>query len=656
MRYTVFKALIILISLFLMPHTYAQADKIDSLKTVVALNKKDSTEVNTLLEISTLLARSEPTESEDYANKAIALAEQINFKKGQAFGYKNLGLLLYYKGELNKDLVNYWETSLHLFTEINFKSGISNLQSNLGSIYQTKGDDPTALDYFLKSVRIAEEIKDSLRIATAYLNIGSVYINETITYGQALEAFEKSKVISDKINYREGSGYAGINIGELYLKKNDPEAALVALKESMTHFDKTDSNIANSLIMMGRAYVQMNQLNEAEEHYLDAIEIAEQNDSKLEASRASIELGALYRREQKFAKALEQYENALALTAITQVFKDRRDIYEGFAKVYSEIGDYEKAYTYQKQFSDIRESLRSRDYENTLGNLRFQYDIENKEKEIELLNAENEIKAVDLERAAISKKYFLAVAALLFAIAIGILFQYFYIKKSNKKLALERNNAEQILLNILPKETAEELKIYGKVKAKEFKQITVLFTDFKAFSVVAEEISADALVRSVDFYFKKFDEIIEKHGLEKIKTIGDAYMCAGGLPTSNETNAFDAFAAAQEILKFVEDTQISPPKGIHPFEIRIGLNTGPVVAGVVGTKKFQYDIWGNTVNIAARMESSSIAGKINISENTYEILKDKIDFTYRGIITVKNSKKLKMYFAGKDITEPISQN
>ena len=639
-----------------MPYTYAQTDKIDSLKSVVAQNKKDSTVVNALLEISTLLSRSEPEKSEDYAKQAITMAEQINFKKGQAFGYKNLGLLLYFKGELNKDLVNYWKTSLNLFTEINFKSGISNLQSNLGSVYQTKGDDPTALDYFLKSVRIAEEIKDSLRIATAYLNIGSVYINETITYGQALEAFEKSKVISDKINYREGSGYAGINIADLYLKNNDPSAALVTLKESMTYFDETDSNIANILILMGKAYVQMNQLKEAEEHYLDAVEIAEQNDSKFEASRASIELGALYRREQKFAKALEQYEKALALTAITQIFKDRRDIFEGFAKVYAEMGDYENAFAYQKQFSDIRETLRSRDYENTLGNLRFQYDIENKEKEIELLNAENEIKAVDLERAAISKKYFLAVSALLFAIAIAILFQYFYIKKSSKKLALERNKAEQILLNILPKETAEELKTYGKVKAKEFKQITVLFTDFKAFSVAAEEISPDVLVRSVDYYFKKFDDIIEKHGLEKIKTIGDAYMCAGGLPISNETNAFDAFNAAQEILKFVENTLLSPPKGIHPFEIRIGLNTGPVVAGVVGTKKFQYDIWGNTVNIAARMESSSKPGKINISENTYEILKDKLDFTYRGIITVKNSKKLKMYFAGKDISEPISQN
>lgn len=653
MRYSVIKAFFVILTFFFVFDAHAQEDQLDSLKSVVAQNKKDSITVNALLDISTLLSKTEPKTARDYAEKAITLAKEIDFKKGQAYGYKNLGLLLYFKGELNKDLVNYWKTSLNLFTEINFKNGISNLQSNLGSVYQTKGDDPTALDYFLKSVRIAEEINDSLRIATAYLNIGSVYANEAITYNQAFEAFEKSKIIFDNIDYKEGAGYAGINIAELHLKKYEPSAALTALKESISHFDETDSNRANNLIMMGRAYVQLNQFKEAEEHYLDAIAIAEQNDSKMESSKAYIELGNLYKREGKFSKAIEQYEQGLALTAITQVFKDKRDIYEGLAKVYSELGDYEKAFTYQKQFSDIRESLRSGDYEKTLGNLRFQYDIENKEKEIELLNAENEIKAVDLERAEISRKYFLAVSALLLAIALGILFQYFYVKKSNKKLALERNKAEQILLNILPKETAEELKIYGKVKAKEFKEITVLFTDFKAFSVVAEEISADALVRSVDYYFKNFDEIIQKHGLEKIKTIGDAYMCAGGLPVENKTNAIDALNAAKEILAFSKKTLENPPKDIHPFQIRLGINTGPVVAGVVGTKKFQYDIWGNTVNIAARMESNSLPGKINVSENTYELLKDRIDFTYRGIITVKNSQKLKMYFAENNKTEML---
>jgi class 3 adenylate cyclase len=244
-----------------------------------------------------------------------------------------------------------------------------------------------------------------------------------------------------------------------------------------------------------------------------------------------------------------------------------------------------------------------------------------------------------------------ALAALLLAIIVGIFSRYRFIQKSNSRLAEERNKSESILLNILPKETAEELKAHGSIKAKYFKEVTVLFTDFKQFSIVAEGMPAEDLVQNVDYFFKKFDIIIEKHNLEKIKTIGDAYMCAGGLPTENSDHIENAFSAAKEIMAFVKETQDNPPEGIYPFELRIGINTGPVVAGVVGTKKFQYDIWGNTVNIAARMESNSVAGKINVSENTYQHLKEKHPFSYRGEIQAKNDQLLKMYYAEEKMNE-----
>lgn len=171
-----------------------------------------------------------------------------------------------------------------------------------------------------------------------------------------------------------------------------------------------------------------------------------------------------------------------------------------------------------------------------------------------------------------------------------------------------------------------------------------MFTDFKNFTASSEHLSPEDLVRSVDYYFSKFDEIIEKYDLEKIKTIGDAYMCAGGLPMPTKGHALKTLQAAFEIVEFMQEAKQLNNEGIAHFDIRIGINTGPVVAGVVGTKKFAYDIWGDTVNVAARMESNSVAGKINISSNTFELIKEKCDCEYRGEIDVKNKGMMKMYF------------
>jgi class 3 adenylate cyclase len=201
-----------------------------------------------------------------------------------------------------------------------------------------------------------------------------------------------------------------------------------------------------------------------------------------------------------------------------------------------------------------------------------------------------------------------------------------------------------VILNILPQETTDELKKNGKVKAKKHASVSVLFTDFKGFTSYSEKLSPEALVETVGFYFSKFDEIIEKHGLEKIKTIGDAYMCAGGLNQHKEDHANRMVLAAFEIAAFVEATKKDVAANELNFDIRIGINSGPVIAGVVGTKKFAYDIWGDTVNVASRMESMGKPGEVNISENTYQIVKDSYTCKYRGEIAVKNRGAMKMYF------------
>jgi class 3 adenylate cyclase len=209
----------------------------------------------------------------------------------------------------------------------------------------------------------------------------------------------------------------------------------------------------------------------------------------------------------------------------------------------------------------------------------------------------------------------------------------------------EKNRSENLLLNILPAETAEELKRTGMAHAKDFNEVTVLFTDFKNFTKMTEQLNARELVSEINYCYSAFDNIISKYGVEKIKTIGDSYMCAGGLPVENETNPEDTLMAALEIRDFmVREKQKRETLGKSFFEIRIGLHTGPVVAGIVGIKKFAYDIWSDTVNIASRMESSGESGKVNISGSTYELVKEKFKCAYRGKIEAKNKGEIDMYF------------
>jgi class 3 adenylate cyclase len=212
-------------------------------------------------------------------------------------------------------------------------------------------------------------------------------------------------------------------------------------------------------------------------------------------------------------------------------------------------------------------------------------------------------------------------------------------------LSQAQKQTEQLLLNILPKEVADDLKKTGKTQVKRYDLVSVLFTDFKNFTQLSEAIDPEKVVEELNLCFLAFDEICERHNLEKIKTIGDAYMCAGGLPIANESNPYDTVQAALDMQAWMVKMQAEKQaKGEAAWQLCIGIHSGPVVAGVVGKNKFAYDIWGDTVNLASRMESSGEADKVNISGVTYELVKDKFQCTYRGKIEAKNKGEVEMYF------------
>ncbi len=227
------------------------------------------------------------------------------------------------------------------------------------------------------------------------------------------------------------------------------------------------------------------------------------------------------------------------------------------------------------------------------------------------------------------------------------------IEKQKTSLEEEKNKSEALLLNILPEVAAHQLKKKGFVKPKKYNEVSVMFADFVNFSSVSVSYETiEDFLAALSFYFESFDEITTQRFIEKIKTIGDCYMCVGGVPQKNNSHHFDTVLAALEIQRFVEEkAKVDQANGVPVWRLRIGIHTGSVMAGVIGKKKFAYDVWGDTVNVASRMESKGEAGKVNISETTYEAIKTFFKCNFRGKVYAKNIGEINMYFVERILPE-----
>ncbi len=278
-------------------------------------------------------------------------------------------------------------------------------------------------------------------------------------------------------------------------------------------------------------------------------------------------------------------------------------------------------------------------------------------KEQELQTMEFKANQAELNAQKAKNNFFIIIAAISLTLSslIGILFfsrqkTLKELAEKNKVIQEEKRRSDELLLNILPEEVMHELKAHGKTQARNYSRATVLFADIKEFTKISERLSPDEVVEALDTYFERFDKVIEKYDIEKIKTIGDAYVCAGGIPTKNEDNPNLVVRAALECMEEVNKLRAERLKqGKQTFEFRFGIHTGQLVAGVIGIRKFAYDIWGDTVNMAARMQQEGEVGKINISGATYELVKNNFACVHRGKQEVKNKGQVDMYFVEKAI-------
>lgn len=513
------------------------------------------------------------------------------------------------KGDLSEALESYFQAAEIASKEkTNFKLGLVKIA--IADVYSIMENHENAVFYYKEAITIHKNNDSIQYLASALENLGDEYLN-VAKPDSALLMFEQSGPVFKRLGYTEGIAMNIGNKGIAYALLGEDQIAKDEINHAIQMFEKLNNYypITVFLTYMSDLYLNQGNWEEARTYAQKSLDMAQKYGLKEEISAANLQL----------------------------------------SKLYEQAGDSDASLKYFKNHIAYKDSVSNITAVQQMANIRTNFEISQKQLEVDLLNQQKKNQRVVVIATIIA-------LVLICIVAIGLFRRNKFVEKTKKIIEKERNRSDKLLLNILPEETALELKDNGKVTPKKFDSVTVMFTDFEAFTKYSHNLTPELLVKSVDYHFSKFDEIIEKYGLEKIKTIGDSYMCAGGLPFPSKDHAEKMVQAAFEINAFIKNLKKAEVREISHFNIRIGIHTGPVVAGVVGIKKFAYDIWGDTVNIASRLESNCESGKINVSENTYNLIKDSFDCEYRGEIEAKNKGMMKMYYVNhkKGNSEPIS--
>lgn len=667
---------------------HAQAGRADSLKQLLASAPRDTHRVSLLTDYAWEIVDDNPEEALLLSREAVQLAKELGYRKGEATAWNTKGVAEEVLDSLDRAVECYLEAG-RIRGEIGDMLGLASVHNNLGNVYETQGKMPEAVSEGRESLRIVEELGDSVRIARAHLSLGNLFEGMGLmpeAYDQVYAALRIYDSRSDSL----GLAHVYTSLGHIRLEMSlfekaaeyyrnalrirqrlaDPESlanALSDLANALDEMKNKDSTrvaigyydqalkiresagdlagVAATYNNIGVAYKHLEDYGKAMEYLRKGLQIQQQLDDQSELMRVYNSIGDVLYGQGKYREALDY---TLRYAKLAKSVDDKKFIQRSLkdlGKLYAALGDWKKAYDYRVQYDELRwEMLNERQAE----------DFERKEALFTDGRKQREIDRQNHELAqAKTRTWALIGGALALALLVLLLFNRNRIRKranrdlaaKNKQIEQERERADALLRNILPEKTAAELKLNNAVKPQRYESVTVLFSDFKGFTTVAELLSPEELVQELDECFRCFDSIVDKYRLEKIKTIGDAYMCAGGLPEPSETHALDTVRAALEMqLEMQRIIQNKVRAGKPYFEMRIGVHTGPVVAGVVGFRKFAYDIWGDTVNTAARLEQGGEPGKVNISETTWEAVKDQFNCHYRGKLPAKNKGEIAMYF------------
>ena len=617
---------------------------IDSLSTLLKTAKEDTIKANILYSLSTTYIGINPDRATELANQCLTLSEHIDFKRGIGNAYSVIGCTHDVKGNYLPAL-EFNKKSLKVREEIRDKKGIAGSINNIGLIYYSLGNYPEALKNYFSALKMNEELGNKKWQAINLSNIGNIYIKQG-NYPEALKNHFAAIKIYVEIGNKLDLADSYNNVGLTYGKQSNYAEALKNLFASLKINEEIGEKegIALSYKNFGNIYEDQSNYPEALKNYFASLKMAKEIGAEQSISLAYLNIGNVYTKLKKYNAASEYLDKGILLSKEIGALEGIKDGYLRLATLDSSKSNFKQAYEHHKQFIIYRDSLVNNEYTKKTVALQMNYDFDKKQDSLIALQAKKDlIYYNEKNKQRLLRNGFIGGFAVM-ALFAGIFF------RQRNKIKKGKQKSDELLLNILPYEVAEELKDTGTSKAKNFDEATVMFTDFKDFTKISEEMSPEELVKEIDTCFSAFDSIIQKYGVEKIKTIGDAYMCAGGLPVANHSHAEDVVKAALEIRDFMTNhNKEKVAKGEVPFEIRIGINSGPVVAGIIGVRKFAYDIWGDTVNLANRMESHGGAGKVNISRNTYELIEQKFICTHRGKIMTKGKGEVDMYFVEQQI-------
>jgi class 3 adenylate cyclase/Tfp pilus assembly protein PilF len=574
-------------------------------------------------------------------NKALAEDFKVGIPANFATRYNNIGLAYKKLGTYDSAVV-YYNKALVLDMQQGDTQSIAKSLNNLGSIYDSWGRYDTAIRFYEQSLKLKVILGDSAGMAISLNNIGLVY-KAWEKYDQAIQFIEEALAIDKALGKVSEIPRRLNNIGLAYTQKKQYDKALDYYQEAlkMANEQKNMDMIASLYANMGSCFLRQQNYDEAVRYLQLALGIYQELERPVNQSAVYATLADIFKAKGAYNQSLSYLSQSTKIAEQINLKDQLKTNYFLYSDIYAAMGNYPEALNYYKKFVSIKDTLYSEEIHKQITDFEIKYETEKKDKEITLLKQKELIQALTIKKDRIFRNSLIGGIALLILLAVVIYLSLRQKRRANEIITCEKDKSDKLLLNILPSGIATDLKEKGKTEPQLYENVTVCFTDIVGFTEQAARMEPKFLIDELNKIFTAFDTIIEKYGCERIKTIGDSYMAVCGLPEENPRHAENIIWSAVEMVQYLEKKNLESQVD---WEIRAGIHSGPVIAGVVGIKKYIYDVFGDTINTASRMENASEPMRINVSESTYNLVKDKFKFEVRGEIDVKGKGMMNMYF------------